>query len=94
MCTAPFPQRREKLALQIERDGYINQLLQIFHICEDLENLDGLHHLYEIFKSLFMFNSASLLHVRGGEEGGRMGGGRREEGRPGRGEGRKGMKER
>ena len=44
------PLRREKLATAIENDNYIKKLLNIFHICEDLENLDGLHHLYEIFR--------------------------------------------
>lgn len=58
---APFPKTR--LGLCIEREGYIAKLLDLFHICEDLENLDGLHRLYEIFKALFMFNSASLLQV-------------------------------
>lgn len=60
---AAFPQRRETLALSIEREGYISKLLDLFHICEDLENLDGLHRLYEIFKALFLFNNASLLQV-------------------------------
>lgn len=60
---APFPRRRDTLALFIEKEGYIIKLLDLFHICEDLENVDGLHLLYEIFKALFMFNNASLLQV-------------------------------
>ncbi len=64
MSVAPFPVRREALALFIEKEGYIARLLDLFHICEDLENVDGLHHLYDIFKALFMFNNASLLQVR------------------------------
>lgn len=63
VSVAPFPHRRVTLALSIEQEQYISKLLEIFQICEDLENLDGLHHLYEIFKSLLMFNSASLLQI-------------------------------
>ena len=51
----PSPIRREKLALAIEQDNYIRKLLDLFHICEDLENLEGLHHLYDIFKSLVFY---------------------------------------
>lgn len=59
----PSPIRREKLALAIEQDNYIRKLLDLFHICEDLENLEGLHHLYDIFKSLFFMNKQSLLEI-------------------------------
>ena len=48
--------RREKLAVAIENENYIKKLLNIFHICEDLENLEGLHHLYEIFRNIFLLN--------------------------------------
>ena len=59
----PSPIRREKLALAIEQDNYIRKMLDLFHICEDLENLEGLHHLYDIFKSLFLMNKPSLLEI-------------------------------
>ncbi|XP_078351568.1 serine/threonine-protein phosphatase 4 regulatory subunit 3-like isoform X2 [Oculina patagonica] len=59
----PSPIRREKLALAIEQDNYIKKLLDLFHICEDLDNLEGLHHLYDIFKSLFFMNKPSLLEI-------------------------------
>lgn len=59
----PSPVRREKLALAIEQDNYIKKLVDLFHMCEDLENLDGLHQLYDILKSLFMMNKPSLLEV-------------------------------
>lgn len=32
-------------------------------MCEDLENMDGLHHLYSIFRTLFLFNKSSLLSI-------------------------------
>ena len=57
------PIRREKLALAIENDSYIQKLIDIFHMCEDLENIDGLHHLYDIFKSIFLLNKNALFEI-------------------------------
>ena len=50
----PSPIRREKLAIAIENEVYIKKLLNLFHMCEDLDNTEGLHHLYEIFKNIFL----------------------------------------
>ena len=58
-----IPVRKEKLAVAIEQDGYIKKLLDLFHMCEDLENMEGLHHLYEIFKSIFLLNKNSLFEI-------------------------------
>ena len=55
--------RREKLTLAIENEQYIPKLLDIFRICEDLEDRNGLHYLYEIFKHLFLLNHHSLLEI-------------------------------
>ena len=57
------PIRREKFSLAIESEGYIKQLLDLFHVCEDLENIEGLHHLYEIFKSIFLLNRTELFEI-------------------------------
>ena len=51
--------------LRIESEGYVAKLLDVFHICEDLENVEGLHSLYNIFKAFFLFNNATLLQVCG-----------------------------
>ena len=59
--TIMTPQRREKLAVLIEDERYIKQLLELFHMCEDLENTEGLHHLYDIFKSIFTLNRVELF---------------------------------
>ena len=59
----PSPIRRERLASSIEQEQYIKKLLNLFHICEDLENMEGLHHLYEIFKAMFILNKNSLFEV-------------------------------
>ena len=57
------PVHREGVALAMEREGYIPKLLQLFHVCEDLENTEGLHNLYNIFRSLFLINKPSLLSI-------------------------------
>jgi protein phosphatase-4 regulatory subunit 3 len=54
---------REKLALALEQEDYIHKLIELFHVCEDLENDSGLHHLYEIFKVIFLLNQTSLYEV-------------------------------
>lgn len=59
----PSPIRKEKLAVAIENESYIKKLLDLFNMCEDLENMDGLHHLYEIFKSIFLLNKNSLFEI-------------------------------
>ncbi|XP_076442092.1 serine/threonine-protein phosphatase 4 regulatory subunit 3-like [Babylonia areolata] len=57
------PIRREKLAVAIENDSYIKKLVDLFHMCEDLENTEGLHHLFDIFKSIFMLNKNALFEI-------------------------------
>lgn len=64
----PSPLRREKLALALENEGYIKKLLELFHVCEDLENIEGLHHLYEIIKGIFLLNRTALFEVMFSEE--------------------------
>lgn len=64
----PSPHRREKLAVAIENEGYIKKLLNLFHMCEDLDNLEGLHHLYEIFKNLFLLNKTALFELMFAED--------------------------
>jgi len=62
------PIRREKLAVAIENENYIKKLLNIFHICEDLENTEGLHHLYEIFRNIFLLNKNALFEMMFAED--------------------------
>uniref|UniRef100_A0A8C5MX20 SMEK homolog 1 n=1 Tax=Leptobrachium leishanense TaxID=445787 RepID=A0A8C5MX20_9ANUR len=64
----PSPLRREKLALALENEGYIKKLLELFHVCEDLENTEGLHHLYEIVKGVFLLNRTALFEVMFSED--------------------------
>jgi len=57
------PIKREKLALSIENEGYIKRLVDLFHMCEDLENTEGLHRLYSIFKAMFLLNKTALFEI-------------------------------
>ncbi|XP_067122070.1 serine/threonine-protein phosphatase 4 regulatory subunit 3 [Centruroides vittatus] len=59
----PSPIRRERLAMALESENYIKKLLEVFHMCEDLENINGLHQLFEIFKNIFMLNKNALFEV-------------------------------
>lgn len=60
--------RKDKLAAALETQHYIKKLLNIFHMCEDIENIEGLHHLYEIFKSIFLLNKNTLLDTMFAED--------------------------
>jgi len=62
------PIRCEKLAIAVEKDSYIKKLLDLFHMCEDLENNEGLYLLYDIFKSLFLLNKNSLFEIMFSDE--------------------------
>ena len=57
------PARREKLAIAIENEGYIKKLLELFSICESLENSEGLKQLFEIFKGMLMLNKTALYEI-------------------------------
>ncbi len=54
---------KERLATILETDSYIKKLVELFHMCEDLENTEGLTFLFEIFRSLFYLNKSSLLDI-------------------------------
>lgn len=57
------PLRKEKLAMALESENYIKKLLNLFHVCEDLDNIEGLHHLFEIFKNIFLLNKNALFEI-------------------------------
>lgn len=69
-CFLPRHSKRykERLGIVLESDSYIQRLIDLFHTCEDLENEDGLHYLYEIFRCLFYLNKSPLLDILLGDE--------------------------
>ena len=54
---------RQLLALALEKENYIPKLLDLFHVCEDLENIEGLRQLFDIFRTLIFHNNASVFQV-------------------------------
>lgn len=59
----PTPAKQEALVLAIEHESYIPKLIELFHMCEDLENMEGLHTLFNIVRTFFFLNKISLLQL-------------------------------
>ncbi|XP_045728927.1 serine/threonine-protein phosphatase 4 regulatory subunit 3B [Mirounga angustirostris] len=57
------PAHKERLALILENEDYIKNLLQLFHTCEDLGDTAGLHHLHEIIKGILFLNKTALFEI-------------------------------
>ena len=57
------PRQKDLLVVAIEKEGYVQKLVELFHICEDLENTECLHQLFNIFRTFLLLNKASLLHL-------------------------------
>ncbi|XP_040857927.1 protein PPP4R3C isoform X3 [Ochotona curzoniae] len=55
------PILRERLGRNLEHDNYIKKLLQLFRTCEDQHNIQGLHRLYVIIKSILSLNKTALM---------------------------------
>lgn len=55
--------KREKLSLAIIKENYIQKLLDLFSISEDLEDTMSLHLLFQIFKALILLNETSLFDI-------------------------------
>ena len=62
------PSRRDLLARAIESGNCIRKLVDLFHVCEDLENRESLHQIYEIIRSIFYLNKSSLFEILFSEE--------------------------
>lgn len=62
------PVKREQLALEVENEGYIPKLLEVFRMCEDLDNKEGLHKVHDIIKNLILLNRTPLYEVMFSED--------------------------
>lgn len=62
------PIRREKLALALVSDSYMQRLLQLFRTCEELGEREGLRQLYEIVRGALFLNKAALFEVMFSDE--------------------------
>eukprot|EP00897_Mesotaenium_endlicherianum_P000812 jgi/Mesen1/10731/ME000090S10192 len=60
--------QRDHIASMILRDqNYIRKLLELFKVCEDLENLEGLHLLYRIVRGLILLNDGHIFDILFGD---------------------------
>lgn len=57
------PLNKDRLAEAIENDGYVRKLVKLFNLCEDLNNSEGLHCLYDIVKNIFLINKNALFEM-------------------------------
>ncbi|KAL4418834.1 hypothetical protein ABPG77_004074 [Micractinium sp. CCAP 211/92] len=56
--------QRDRIAQQLAtRRGYLDRLLDLFRICEDVEDEEGLHALYNIFKQVVLLNDTGLFDL-------------------------------
>ncbi|KAI8583247.1 hypothetical protein K450DRAFT_222684 [Umbelopsis ramanniana AG] len=56
--------QKERLSSFIIMENYIDSLLPVFETCEDLEDLDGLHVLHNIMRSIILLNDNNIIeHV-------------------------------
>eukprot|EP01018_Ginkgo_biloba_P008670 Gb_07616 [translate_table: standard] len=47
--------------LIVQDQRFLPKLLDLFKICEDLENIDGLHLIFKIMKGIIMLNSSQIF---------------------------------
>ncbi|CAH8573213.1 unnamed protein product [Dicrocoelium dendriticum] len=57
------PQKRERLVALLESTNYLGQLVDLFHKAEDLEDMESLHHLYEIMRQFVLINKHSVYET-------------------------------
>ncbi|KAM8896572.1 serine/threonine-protein phosphatase 4 regulatory subunit 3-like [Lycaon pictus] len=57
------PIHKERLALILENEAYIKNLLQLFRACEDLGDIANLRYLHEIIKGILFLNKTGLFEI-------------------------------
>nr|XP_034342056.1 protein PPP4R3C-like [Arvicanthis niloticus] len=62
------PSRKERLALVLEKGGYLKKLLQLFNTCEKLKNMEGLHYLNNIIKGILFLDDSRLFKIMFSDE--------------------------
>ncbi|XP_052876381.1 uncharacterized protein LOC108489047 isoform X3 [Gossypium arboreum] len=54
--------------LILNDQAFFQKLMELFRICEDLENVDGLHMIFKIVKGIIMLNSPQVFEKIFGDE--------------------------
>lgn len=60
--------QKEKLVVLLIQESYIKKLLNVFRICENERNDDGLYYLFKIFKNIFLLNDFQLFDIIFGDD--------------------------
>lgn len=55
--------KRDTLAAEYIENDYIGKLLELFRKADEIQDIDTLHKLYEIFKQLFLYDRPTLTEV-------------------------------
>ncbi|KAJ7545388.1 hypothetical protein O6H91_09G117300 [Diphasiastrum complanatum] len=59
-----IPMDRDRIAVLILREqNYIRKLLELFRVCEDLENIEGLHMIFKIVKGIISLNDGHIFDI-------------------------------
>ncbi|XP_021094249.1 serine/threonine-protein phosphatase 4 regulatory subunit 3B [Heterocephalus glaber] len=62
------PSRKKCLTFILKNGDYIKKLLELFQICENLQNTEELHHLYSIVKGILLLDKTPLFEVMFSDE--------------------------
>ncbi|XP_005369914.1 protein PPP4R3C-like [Microtus ochrogaster] len=62
------PCLKERLALLLESEDYIKKLLEMFHTCEEQQNMESLQVLHVIIKGILSLNNSRLFNIMFSEE--------------------------
>ncbi|KAF2308271.1 hypothetical protein GH714_039880 [Hevea brasiliensis] len=54
--------------LILNDQGFFHKLMDLFRICEDLENIDGLHMIFKIVRGIILLNSPQIFDKIFGDE--------------------------
>ncbi|XP_057785613.1 uncharacterized protein LOC131003146 isoform X4 [Salvia miltiorrhiza] len=54
--------------LILNDQDFFRKLMELFRICEDLENIDGLHLIFKIVRGIILLNSAQIFEKIFGDE--------------------------
>lgn len=55
--------QKKQLAQALLAQDYLKSLLQLFNMCEDLENLEGLVFLFKIWKGIILLNDSAIYDI-------------------------------
>ncbi|XP_055987090.1 serine/threonine-protein phosphatase 4 regulatory subunit 3B-like [Sorex fumeus] len=64
----PWPVCKQELALFLEDGGYIKRFLQLFQVCENRNDIEGLWHLHGVVKGMLFMDKTSLFEIMFSDE--------------------------